>query len=350
MLAPVTHILPMTQIRRERILPIAGKVLVRQGQKVGPNDVVAEANLAPDYMLLDIARGLRLSPEKSDRFIQVKSDSIVSEGEVLAGPVGLLKRVIRSPRDGRVVLAGSGQVLLEVASKPFQLRAGIPGEVVELIGDQGVTIETNGGLIQGVWGNGRIEFGMLTVIAKSPEHVIESKDLDVSMRGSVILAGNCQSEIVLRAAEEMPLRGLIFSSASGALRPVMEKLSLPVILLEGFGQRPFNSVAYKLLSTADRREVSINAAPWNRNANTRPEIILTTSATGTAIAPVESTYFALDQLVRVRRGPRASATGTITNIKNQFVFPGGLRAQAAEVHLEDETKDIFPLANLEVIA
>ncbi len=350
MLAPVTHILPLTQIRRERVLPTAGKVVVRQGQKVGPNDVVAEANLAPDYLLLDLARGLRLSPEKTDRYIRVKADNLVSEGEVLAGPVGLFKRVIRSPKDGRVVLAGSGQILLEITSKPFQLRAGIPGEVVELIGDLGVTIETNGGLVQGVWGNGRIEFGVLTVVAKSPEHVIEPKDLDVSMRGSIILAGSCQSEIVLRSAEEMPLRGLIFSSASGVLRPVMEKLSLPVILLEGFGQRPYNSVAYKLLSTADRREVAINAAPWNRNANIRPEIILPASTTGTAIASIESAHFALDQLVRIRRGPHASATGTIVNIKNQFVFPGGLRAQAAEVHLGDETKAVIPLANLEVIA
>ena len=39
MLASIVHILPLTLIRRERLLPIPGKVLVRQGQRVGAQTV-----------------------------------------------------------------------------------------------------------------------------------------------------------------------------------------------------------------------------------------------------------------------------------------------------------------------
>ena len=170
MLAPITHILPFTIIRRERVLPSRGKVLVRAGQRVNSLDVIAEANLRPEYLLLNVARGLGLSPERADQMIQCQAGDHLADGDMIAGPVGMARRVVRTPSDGQVVLVGSGQVLIEVASKPFQLKAGVPGEVVELIVDRGATVETSGALVQGVWGNGHIDFGVMVVLAKSPDH------------------------------------------------------------------------------------------------------------------------------------------------------------------------------------
>ena len=56
MYAPMKYILPMTVIRRRRVMAVAGKVLARAGQKVGANDTIAESNLFPEYLLLDVAR------------------------------------------------------------------------------------------------------------------------------------------------------------------------------------------------------------------------------------------------------------------------------------------------------
>ena len=38
MLASIVHILPLTTVHRERVLPVPGRVLVRQGQTVQPRD------------------------------------------------------------------------------------------------------------------------------------------------------------------------------------------------------------------------------------------------------------------------------------------------------------------------
>ena len=67
MLAPITHVLPYTLIRRERVLHTSGKILVREGQTVSATDVIAELNQYPEHLLLDVARGLGMSADSADK-------------------------------------------------------------------------------------------------------------------------------------------------------------------------------------------------------------------------------------------------------------------------------------------
>jgi len=347
MLAPVTHILPVTTIQRERLLPIPGTVIARRGQKVSPTDVIAEANLSPEHILLDVARGLGLPPAKADKHIQRRVGEEVSENDIIAGPASL-GRVVRTPRPGKVVVASGGQVLIEVASRPLELIAGISGVIIELVADRGAVIATTGALIQGVWGNGRIDFGLLNVGIKDPDDLISADQLDVSLRGSVFLGGYCRDEAVFAAAADLPLRGLILPSMEASLIPAAMKMRYPILLTEGFGRIAMNSAAFKLLTTNEQREATVSAEFMERMKGIRPEIIIPLPASGDL--PVETETFTNGQQVRILRAPHRGQIGTLTNIYPGLTsLPNGVRTHAGDVHLESGETILLPLANLEVL-
>jgi hypothetical protein len=341
--------LPMTVIRRRRVMPVSGKVLVRAGQKVGATDTIAESNLYPEYLLLDISRGLGMAPAKSDGYLRCQAGDQLAEQDIIAGPVGLARRVVRSPRAGKVVIAGDGQVLLEISGKPHQIKAGLPGEVVELVAERGAVIESAGALIQGVWGNGRVDAGQFSVLATEPDHDIKPSELDVSARGSVVLAGHCSAPEIFKVIGELPLRGLILGSLEARLVPVAAKSPVPIIVLEGFGRHPIQAATHKLLVSQVRRDVALNAEAWNFFTGARPEVFFPAVVPGAVIPAPDFVPLEPGRGVRIVRPPYSGETGTVVEIKGIAAFPGGLRARATLVRLENGENAIVPLANLEVL-
>lgn len=350
MLAQVTHFLPITTIRRERVLPIPGRVLVRKGQKVSASDIIAEARINPEHLLLDIARGLGLSEEKADRYIQCQAGMQVAQGDVLAGPVGWANRVVRAPRSGRITLAGDGKILIELDTAPYELKSGLPGTVIELYENRGVMIETTGALVQGVWGNGGIDYGLLMVLANSPEDEITTDKLDVSMRGSLVLGGYCGDIEVLKTADSLPLRGLILSSMEASLIPEAFRMRFPVLVLEGFGRIPYNAAAFKLLTTNEQREVALNAEQWDRYEGKRPEIIIPLPSTSDPPLPVETDFFEAGQQVRIIRAPYTGKVGSLIEVRSDPTRSTiGLQARVGIVQLEDGEEVTVPLVNCEIL-
>lgn len=346
----ITHILPSAAIRRERLMTTGGRIIARRGQQVNPIDVVAEAMVRPEHLLLDIGRGLGLEPSEADHYIQRRAGDEVGEGDVIAGPVGLARRVVRAPRSGTVVIAGGGQVLLELEGVFAELKAGYAGVVSDIIGDRGVAIDVVGSLIQGVWGNGKINYGLLNILSRKPDEVVTPAMMDVSLRGSVVMGCYCEDEKVLSSAEELPVRGMILASMDSSLVPVAMRVSFPLILVEGFGNLPMNQDAYNILISSTRRDATVNAEPWDRIANTRPEVVIAMPEGALPLITTDSAEFEVGQTVRVVSLPYKNMFGTLTNIlPGLSVLPSGLRAQAAGVRLLSGDTVQVPLANLEII-
>ncbi len=350
MLVPSTHFIAATEIRRERLMPASGRIIARRGQRVNPIDIVAESQLRPEHILLDIARGLGLSPKEADHYIQRRVGDEVGEGDVIAGPVGIGRRVVRTPRSGTVVLAGGGQVMLELEGEYSELKAGYSGVVADIIGDQGVIIESVGSLIQGVWGNGKVNFGLLNLLVHAPNEITTPGMVDVSLRGSVVLGGTCEDEKVLLTAEDLPVRGMILASMDASLVPAAMSVSYPLVLIEGFGHLPMNQEAFNILTSGSRRDTTVMAEPWNRITNTRPEVVVSLPE-GVRPEPLkELSTFAVGQMVRVVTPPYKSMTGTLTNIHPGLsVLPSRIRAQTGAVRLLNGDIVQVPLANLEIL-
>ncbi|MDD2922342.1 MAG: hypothetical protein PHQ36_08650 [Anaerolineales bacterium] len=350
MQAPVNHIIGFANIVRERLLPVKGDTLVRLNQRVSSGDIVAEARFAREHVLLDVSRILRVHPKTAERLITCKMGDRLSAGAEIAVGQGLFPRSVAVPRDGIVAAIGGGQVLVEVGEAKIEMRAGIPGTVVEIIPDRGVAIQTTGALIQGAWGNGRIDAGLLVNLAESPDGVLTAARLDVSMRGAVILGGMVKDAETLKAAAELPVRGLILSSIYPSLLPTAREMRYPIMAIEGFGALPMNSAAYKLLSTNVKREVTVNAEAYDRYAGSRPEVIIALPTSSEAPTLKATETFAPGLQVRMRRPPAMGMIGSITAVKPGLTsLPSGLRAPAAEVKLENGETVVAPLVNLEVV-
>jgi hypothetical protein len=349
MQAPVTHILPLTFIRRPRLLPVPGRVLVHPGQRVNATDIVAEGHTLGQHILIDIRRGLAIpTVEEAGKMIERREGEKLKAGDVIAQTKGLLARVVRSPVDGELVAIHRGRVLLEVPGESVRLQAGFAGTVAEVLPERGVILEAHGSLIQGVWGNDRFDQGMLMLIARAADHELTGTQLDVSMRGAVVVGGSCADPEVLKLAEEMPLRGLILSSLSPDLVSLASKVKVPVVVVEGFGKIPYSSTVFKILISSEKRDACLKASANSPYSGDRPEIILPLPAQGEE--PSATTEFKSGQVVRVQGLTLQAQIGTILQIRpGRTRLLSGLSAPAADVRLENNDLVTIPLANLDVL-
>jgi hypothetical protein len=345
-----THVSLLVVIRRQRVLPTHGTITARVNQKVSPADVVGRATLAPAHYLFDIAHGLGLPPRKADAYLRREPGEKVSGGDILAGPVGWMRRVVRAPEEGRVVLQGDGRLLYEGLGEGFELRAGLPGIVIDAEPETSVTVEMVGALVEGMWGNNRQEYGLLRMATPGNDNGLETEDLNIDLRGAIAIAGRLTDPGIFRGLASLPARGVIAGSMPANLIPAASDCNIPVLLTEGFGMTPMNSAVFELFSTNVGREASLNAQqsdPWK---GCRPEVIIPLPAVGSADVPSEAVQLVAGRRVRIFRDPYTGMVGQVVSVPDGLsALPNGVRASCAEVALGDGRLVRIPIVNLDIL-
>jgi hypothetical protein len=349
-----SRITALTTIRRERLLPAPGQVLVNPGEMVGPTDAVARCQLPGEVRVLDVSRALGVERKRVAKYMRKAVGDTVQAGDVLAtpgGPFGRLKKSCRSPLDGQVVEIRSGLVLLESPATNYELRAHIKGQVTNVMPNRGVVISASGTLIQGVWGNGGEAEGVLKVVVDSPVKPLRSRSIDVGCHGTVVVGGRILDEQVLEQAVEARVRGIITGSVSAGLCPLLQSLPFPVLITEGFGSLTMSQQVFDLLQSNAGRQAMLSADTQTRRGAKRPEVLIPLRADEEVPHEEASTNpLKIGDQVRALRAPHLGEMGIVAELPAMSeTVESGAQLPVAVVVLEDETQVPIPLANLELI-
>src|SRR5271154_6810531 len=165
----------VTQVRHRvrRVLPIAGEVLVRAGDRVNAEQVVAETFMPGDVTPLNLSNILSIAASEVEGCLLKSVGDRVEPGEVLArtkGIFGLFKNDYRTKVGGILesVSTVTGQVILRGKPIPVQVQAYLTGTVIEVVPHEGVVVEADVSLIQGIFGIGGEAYGPIAVAWPGP--------------------------------------------------------------------------------------------------------------------------------------------------------------------------------------
>ena len=344
-----TQVVPLVSIRRERVLPVPGVVVVDVGERVEPIQVVARADLPGDFRIVPVARLLGIRASKASRHLRVKLGDEVKLGQAIASRRGLNARSVKSPIDGMVTASGGGRVLIEAQPTQFALSAYLHGLVANVLEQRGVIIETTGALIQGLWGAGDEGLGVLKCVVSSPDEALQARAIDPSCHGAILIGGARFDEEVLERAEQFQVRGIVTGGLPAQTIPHAERASFPVVVTEGIGTVPMSTPIFRLLAGHEGREASISGRMQTRWGIVRPEVIVPLPAENLPIARTPPGLpLKVGTRVRVVRAPSTGATGTVTALPPYARrIETGAWVRGAEVDLGDESPVFVPLVNLE---
>ena len=370
-----------TIIRRKRLLPIPGEVLVDMGQEVNPTAVIARTHLPGSIQAVNVVNRLGISPQEIRDYMRKKEGDPVEKEESIAENRPLLKwfkTQVRSPIQGIVASISevTGQVLLREPPKPLDVSAHLNGRVVEVIPDQGAVVETYCSFLQGIFGIGGEAGGILTMAVEGSEEVVTPGRLTREHRDKIVVGGAYATGDTLARAQEVGLKGLVVGGVEDqALRYLLgydlgvaitgtEKVGFTLILTEGFGRIAMASGTFTLLASREGCRASVSGATQIRAGVIRPEVIIpweqscedagrhepSTIAETSAVSPIEKEGLEVGDLVRIIREPYLGTIGRVQELPHQLQqLPTESWARVLVAELSDGTTAVVPRANVEIL-
>jgi hypothetical protein len=336
-------------IRRQRLLPTQGDVVVRAGQEVSEMQVVARAPQRSDFKIFPASEILRISPEELQARLLVEEGSVVEQGSVLVEKRGLFGKALISPMDGIFYRARKGRIVLQRTADWIELRALMRGRVVDQIPNRGVVLEADGSLIQAVWSSGKESHGKLMMVAKSGSDPMVAEEISAEAHGSVLVTGVIDKSDALEKCEKAGVHGIIAGSMNEALCSVATALSFPVIVTDGFGNAGMATPFFDLLRQAEGRKASMfgQMAPDDVS---RPEIIIVVSTAPKVGTPDLQPPLAVGRQVRILRRPYSGQAGKVVRVYDKIQTTSiGTRTHGADVKLADGQEIFVPYVNLEIM-
>jgi hypothetical protein len=368
---PGLRVSPHTGLRYRRSLPIPGDVRVKVGQRVQATDTVAETQMPGDVFPLNLANLLGVASSEVARCMLVKQGETIAVGQPIArnkGLFGMFPKEVNSPAAGTIEAVSSvtGQVILRGPARPLRVAAYLAGVVAEVLPHEGVIVEGEGTLVQGIFGIGPEAYGPLQPICARPNELLEATLLKPAHRGAIVIGGGRVTASALAAAVALQVSAIVTGGIDDAdLRDFLgydlgvavtgsEKVGLTLIITEGFGDIAMADRTFKLLTSRAGQQAACNGATQIRAGVIRPEVIVPKASTGGAHEAIGSGpvagVLAVGAPIRVIRDPYFGLLGTVADLPAEPQWlDSGARARVANVKLADGRSIMAPRANLELV-
>ncbi len=365
---PGLRVAENTVVSKERRLPLLGDVLVKTGDRLPAETVVAKTELPGKVQTLNAANLLGIEPDEIEGALVVKPGDPVTEGQVVAEArsfFGLFKSRTNSPVTGTLEAFSdkTGQLIFREPPQPVQINAYLDGVVTEVYQQEGIEIETQGSFIQGIFGVGGETFGEIKMIVDSPDKVLDENLIDGDLTGKILVGGSYVTLPAIRKAVKAGAKGVVAGGFSnrdlkellgyeqGVAITGTEDIGLTVIITEGFGQINMAHKTFDLLSKNEGLKASISGATQIRAGVIRPEIIIA-HPDQEIVSEVSDEVKGLEpgDIIRIIRAPYFGKLGTLSGLPPELrKLESEAMVRVLEVELENGEKVILPRANVERI-
>jgi hypothetical protein len=367
-----------TTIEKLRRLPLKGTVLVKEGETVTPETVVARTELPGIMQTIKLAERMGIEPNDVLGALRVQEGDKVQIGDVIAETKGLFGRFFRSefksPFAGTVELISptTGHLGLREKPTPVEKDAYIRGTVTRVIPEEGVIITCQGALVQGIFGVGGERLGEIMVVTSGPDQPITDTTLTEAHRGKIVVGGSNVSGGALRKAAQVGVVGIVAGGVVdrelmdylaealkqpgydiGVAITGQEAIPFSLVVTEGFGTIQMAERTFVLFRSLEGKIASINGATQIRAGVIRPEVVVPLEDAPAASASAkedESGQLTTGTPIRVIREPYFGLLGNVTALPPELVqVESETWVRVLEAKLQDGRNVTVPRANVEII-
>lgn len=351
-------------------MPIKGEVLVKDGDKVEPDTVIARAMLPGPLQTIKLSEKIGVEHKDIGLYFHLKPGDTIEKGQVLVekkGFLGMGKTVVAADYTGVIesISEVTGNVLIREAPLPVEVSAYIQGFVADVIPDEGAIIETRGAMVQGIFGVGGERTGVIRVAVKGPTDILEASSIEDTDAGKILVGGSGITYEAIQRASQVGVTGMIAGGVKdsdltrflgydiGVAITGQEAISLSLLVTEGFGFLPIAERTFELLKTLEGKKASINGATQIRAGVIRPEIIVPLDSKVEESKKQDLSAFELKPgaHIRVIREPYFGLLATVTDLPAQLmVVDSGTEVRVLKAKLENGSEVLVPRANVEIIA
>jgi len=359
-----------TRHQTRRLLPITGDVLVKLGDHVDAQQIVAQTFMPGDVTPLNMANLLSVpADDVPGCMLKNQGDRIEIEEPIARtkGIFGKFRTEYKSKVEGTIesISSVTGQVIVRGEPLPVSVKAYLTGNVIEIVPKEGCVIEADVTFIQGIFGIGGETFGPIRIASKTHDQELTEDLITPDMKGAVVIGGARMTREAIEKARKIGASAVVSGGihdqdleqllgySLGVAITGSEQVGVTLIITEGFGEIAMAERTFNLLRSREGDAAAVNGATQIRAGVMRPEILIPLTAKQLAAEQQPSSkagYLELGMPVRIIRDPYFGLIGTVSALPPEpRVLASGSKARVLEVKLSSGESVMIPRANVELI-